>query len=66
MTRPYEFDDVKRVEAIQGRLRLLCDRRTEKGDGSVGPTRECLKAAAEQLVLRDVEWLLTKIERNWA
>jgi hypothetical protein len=65
VTRPYEFDDVKRVEAIKGRLRLLCDERTEKGDGSVVPTRECLKAAAEQVVFNDVEWLLTKIEGNW-
>lgn len=66
MTRPYEFDDVKRIEAIHGRLRSLCDERTEKGDGSVVPAREQLRSAAEQLVYRDVEWLLTKIERNWS
>jgi len=62
---PYTHEDRTRFAAIQQKVRLLSDERTRKADGSVVPTRDRLKHAAETLVYEDMEWLVTKIERNW-
>jgi len=62
---PHGFEDRQRFESIKQKVRLLRDEREARADGSVHPDRERLKSAATTLIYEDMEWLITKIERNW-
>jgi hypothetical protein len=62
---PGTFEDRTRFAAIQGKVRILREERTKRADGTEEPSHARLKEAAETLVYEDMEWLITKIERNW-
>jgi len=62
---PVTLEDRKRIELIGFRIKQLRDPVSVDASGAIRPPRVRLKRAAEKLVYEDVEWLLTRIERNW-